>query len=268
MGGGVGFFGLGALGAPVAANLLDAGCALRVHNRSPAKADPLIARGAVWAPRPADALTPGGIVATLLWDDASVEEVVRSDGFLARLGEGGVHISMSTISPEGARALAALHAAHGSHLVEAPIFGVPAAAVARKLWMPIAGPKAAKDRVGPLLEAMGAQGMFDFGEEPGAAVTVKLAGNFLIIAAGAALTEALALARGQGVAPQAVVDMLTATLFPTPIYQTYGRAIAEGAAARPRSPIPGKDLGLFRNTAAASASPTRLADLLLEMAKT
>ena len=63
-------------------------------------------------------------------------------------------------------------------------------------------------------------------------------------------------------------DMLTATLFPTPIYQTYGRAIAEGAAARPRSPIPGKDLGLFRNTAAASASPTRLADLLLEMAKT
>ena len=123
----VGFIGLGALGAPVAANLLDAGYGLRVHNRTRAKADPLLARGAEWAERPADAAPPGGIVATLLWDDASVEGVVRSESFLERLGD-GVHISMSLISPHGSRALAALHARHGSQLVEAPIFGVVAAA--------------------------------------------------------------------------------------------------------------------------------------------
>ena len=126
----VGFIGLGALGAPVAANLLDAGYGLRVHNPTRAKADPLLGRGAEWADRPADAAPPGRIVATLLWDDASVEGVVRSEAFLERLGD-GVHVSMSTISPQASRALAALHARHGSQLVEAPIFGVPAAAVAR-----------------------------------------------------------------------------------------------------------------------------------------
>ena len=66
----VGFIGLGALGAPVAANLLDAGYGLRVHTPTRAKADPLLGRGAEWADRPADAAPPGRIVATLLWDDA------------------------------------------------------------------------------------------------------------------------------------------------------------------------------------------------------
>ena len=248
----VGFIGLGALGAPVAANLLDAGYGLRVHNRTRAKADPLLARGAEWAEMPADAAPPGGIVATLLWDDASVEGVVRSEAFMERLGD-GVHVSMSTISPQASRALAALHARHGSQLVEAPIFGVPAAAVARQLWMPYAGPKTAKARVRPLLEAMGAQGVFDFGEEVGAATAVKLAG------------KALSLAKDQGVEPQAVVDMLTATLFPAPIYQNYGRSIAQGEATVHQSPVPGKDLSLFRRTAEATGSPTRLTDLLIGM---
>ena len=261
----VGFVGLGALGAAVAANLLEAGVALRVHNRTAAKADPLIARGATWVARPADAARRGGIVVTLLWDDASVEEVVRSQGFLAQLGDGGIHVSMSTITPDGARMLGELHARHGSCLVEAPIFGVPAAAAARKLWIPVSGPAHAKARVQPLLEAMGAQQVFDFGEDIGAATTVKLAGNFLVISAAASLTEALSLARQNGVEPQAVVDMLTATLFPAPIYRTYGRSVADGTATINRSSIPGKDLGLFRRSARAAGSPARITDLLLAL---
>ena len=261
----IGFIGLGALGAPVASNLLDAGYRLRVYNRTPAKADPLIARGAERAERPADAAMPGGIVMSLLWDDASVDGIVRSTDFLTRLGAGGVHVSMSTISPEGSRMLAELHARHGSHFVEAPIFGVPAAAAARKLWVPFAGPEPAKERVRPVLEAMGAQGVFDFGEEIGAALTVKLAGNFLIISAAASLTEALALAERNGVAPQAVVDMLTATLFPAPIYESYGRRIANGTATIHRSAIPGKDLGLFRQAARAVDGQARITELLLKL---
>ena len=261
----IGFIGLGALGAPVASNLLDAGYHLRVYNRTAAKADPLIARGAERAERPADAATGGGIVMSLLWDDASVDAIVRSADFLPRLGEGGVHVSMSTISPEGSRRLAELHARHGSHFVEAPIFGVPAAASARKLWVPFAGPTPAKARIRPVLEAMGAQGVFDFGEDIGAALTVKLAGNFLIISAAASLTEALAMAQRNGVAPQAVVDMLTATLFPAPIYQNYGRSIADGTATIHRSAIPGKDLGLFQQAARAVDAPARVTELLLKL---
>jgi 3-hydroxyisobutyrate dehydrogenase-like beta-hydroxyacid dehydrogenase len=154
----IGFIGLGALGAPVAANLLAAGYGLRVYNRTVAKADALVAQGAERAECAADAAQSGGIVVTLLWDDASVEEIVASDGFLERLGPGGVHISMSTISPEGSKRLAALHAAHGVDFVEAPIFGRPEAAVAKMLWIPFAGPQVARDRVRPVLEAMAPRG--------------------------------------------------------------------------------------------------------------
>src|SRR5580698_1780813 len=94
----VGFIGLGLLGMPMAANLVDAGVALRVYNRTPSKADPLVARGAVRAATPADAIEPGGIVVSCVWDSESVAELVN-ESFLDRLGPGGVHVSMTTIAP-------------------------------------------------------------------------------------------------------------------------------------------------------------------------
>jgi 3-hydroxyisobutyrate dehydrogenase-like beta-hydroxyacid dehydrogenase len=261
----IGFLGLGDLGAPVAANLLDAGYGLRVWNRTASKADALVARGAERATRPADAASPGGIVVSLLWDDASVERVVASDDFLARLAPGGVHVSMSTITPEASKRLAAQHAAHGASFVEAPIFGRPEAAVAKQLWIPFAGPAAARDRVRPLLAAMGAQGVFDFGEPIGAATMVKLVGNFLIISAARSLGEGLGIAAASGYDVKATIDMLTQTLFNAPIYQAYGRMIAAGAAAANPSAIPEKDLGLFRDTARLAGAPTPISDLLLEI---
>ncbi len=64
-----------------------------------------------------------------------------------------------------------------------------------QLWIPFAGPQQAKERVRPLLQAMGGQGIFDFGEEVGAANIVKLVGNFLISSAGYSMREALSMAR-------------------------------------------------------------------------
>ncbi len=261
----IGFIGLGHLGLPMATNLLNAGYALRVYNRTASKAESLVALGAHQVTRPADAVTSGGIVASIVWDGASVESVVMSDGFLERLGPGGIHLAMSTILPETAKKLAAIHAQHGSVYVEAPIFGRPEAAVARTLWIPFAGPQSAKERVRPLLEAMGGQGIFDFGEEVGAATLVKLVGNFLISAAGYSMREALLMAERNGVDPKAVVDMLTQTLFNTPIYQSYGKRIAENMAPFSQSAIPLKDAGLFRKTAQQVESPTPIADLLYDL---
>ena len=101
----IGFIGLGNLGLPLASNLLHAGYALRVYNRTASKADSLVARGAHQATRPADAVTTGGIVATIVWDDAALESVVTSDGFLEQLGSGGIHLSMSTVLPETSKKL-------------------------------------------------------------------------------------------------------------------------------------------------------------------
>ena len=261
----IGFIGLGQLGLPMATNLLTAGYALRVYNRTASKADSLVARGAHQATRPADAVTNGGIVATIVWDDAALESVVTSDGFLKQLGSGGIHLSMSTVLPETSKKLAAMHAQYDCAYVEAPIFGRPEAAVARNLWIPFAGPQQAKERVRPLLSAMGGQGIFDFGEEVGAATLVKLVGNFLIGSAALSLREALSMAEKNGVDPQAVVDMLTHTLFPAPIYQSYGKRIAEKTAPFSQSKIPLKDVGLFKKTAQRVGSTTPIAILLHDL---
>ncbi len=260
----IGFIGLGKLGLPMATHLVEAGYAVRVYNRTASKAGALVARGAHLATTPADAVTDGGVAVSVVWDDAALEGVVTSAQFLERLGPGGVHVSMSTVSPEAARRVATLHERAGCAYVEAPIFGRPEAAVAKKLWVPVAGSAAAKARVRPILEAMGAQGIFDFGEAAGAAVTVKLAGNFLIVSAARSLAEALAMAGGEGVDPHAVVHMLTTTLFSAPVYQSYGKMIADKTTPM-QSPIPLKDIGLFERTAAQAGAPTPLASRLREM---
>lgn len=261
----IGFIGLGHLGLPMATNLLNARYALRVYNRTASKADTLVAQGAHLASRPVDAVTTGGIVATIVWDDAALESVVRSDGFLEHLGPSGIHLSMSTVLPETSKKLAALHAQHGSVYIDAPIFGRPEAAVAHQLWIPFAGPQSAKERVRPLLQAMGAQGIFDFGDEVGAANMVKLVGNFLIASAGYSLREALSVARRSGVDPRAVVDMLTQTLFDAPIYRSYGARIAGHTSPFSQNAIPLKDVGLLNQTAQQVETPTPIAHLLLDL---
>ncbi len=260
----LGFIGLGALGLPVAHNLLRAGYRLKVYNRTASKAEPLIALGAEMAARPADAVVPGGIIVTVVADDAALEDVVMSEGFLANLGTGGIHLVMSTVSPTLARKLAALHAQHGSLYVEAPVFGRPEAAVARLLWVCLAGPVEAKTRVRPLLEDV-SQGIFDFGEEIGAALVVKLCGNFMIAAASRAMREALLMAKKSGNDPQKVIEMLTQTLFAAPIYQSYGKVIAlDPEHAGAPNWIALKDLGLFQDAGRLAEAQTDLARFLYE----
>ncbi len=261
----IGFIGLGNLGLPMATNLLKAGYALRVYNRTASKAESLVAQSAELMTCPTDVVTNGGVVATIVWDDAAVESIVKSDGFLERLGTGGIHLSMSTILPETSKKLAAIHAQHGSLYVDAPIFGRPEAALAHQLWIPFSGPQQAKERVRPFLEAMGGQGIFDFGTEVGAANIVKLIGNFLISSAGYSMYEALVMAGKNGVDPKAVVAMLTQTLFNAPIYQSYGKRLAENNAPFIQSRIPLKDIGLFKHTAQQVESPVPIANVLQDL---
>src|SRR5271166_3148725 len=130
----VGFIGLGSMGLSMAANLLKADFGLRVYNRTPEKARPLLEQGARLARSPADAAEPGGIVVTMVSDDRALEEVTLGpDGLLGRLGD-GVHLAMSTIAPRTARRLARLHRERGGHYVASPVFGKPEVAAHAKLW--------------------------------------------------------------------------------------------------------------------------------------
>jgi len=260
----LGFIGLGNMGEPIAANLLAVGYGLRVYNRTASKAAPLLAKGATAAKNPADVASPGGIVLTMLADDRALEEVCLPAGsFVEKLGAGGIHISISTIAPATARRLAAHHAKHNVEYVASPVFGRPDAAAAKRLWVCTSGAAAAKKRVQPVLEAIG-QGIFDFGEDAGSANVVKLCGNFMIASAIEAISESLTLAEINGISKSAVAELFGKTLFACPVYQGYGRQIAEQKfePAGFRLALGLKDISLALETAAASSVPMPLASLL------
>jgi 3-hydroxyisobutyrate dehydrogenase-like beta-hydroxyacid dehydrogenase len=261
----LGFIGLGNMGEPIAANLLQAGYGVCVFNRTASKAAPLVARGANAVKTPAEVASPGGIVLTMVANDRALEEVCLSAGsFVEKLGAGGIHISLSTISPATARRLAEHHAKHKVEYVAAPVFGRPDAAAAKRLWVCTSGPAAARKRVQPVLEAIG-QGIFDFGDDAGSASVVKLCGNFLIASAIEAIAESLTLAEKNGVNKSAFAEMIGKTLFSCPIYQGYGKHIAEERFDEPagfRLVLGLKDISLALDTAEASAMPLPLASLL------
>jgi 3-hydroxyisobutyrate dehydrogenase-like beta-hydroxyacid dehydrogenase len=259
----IGFLGLGNMGQAMASSLLKAGYALTVYNRMTSKAEPLLAKGAHLAHQPAQALTTGGIVVSMVANDQALEETVMSPGFLERLGSGGIHLSMSTVSPTTSRKLAELHAEHNSTYVAAPVFGRPEAAASQQLWICVAGPHEALERVQPVLKALG-RGIFDFGEDPGAANIVKLCGNFMSLAAMEAMAEALTLAEKSGLDRSALIAMLTQTNFSAPVYQNYGKMIAEKrhTPAGLRQSLGLKDINLIREVAEDATMPMPFASLL------
>lgn len=260
----IGFVGLGLLGEPMAGALVAAGHEVRVYNRTPEKADRLVGMGATRVATPAEVAEPGGIVVTVVANDQALREVTHGEqGFLGRLGDGGLHVSCSTISPATARELATLHSERGERYVAAPVFGRGDAAAAGMLRICVSGDAEARQRARPLLETLG-QAIFDFGDDPGAANVVKLCGNFMIAAAVESMAEAYTMAEKNGIPRQAVHDMFSQTLFASPIYQNYGRMVAEHQyePAGFFLPLGLKDLLLFQQTGLESSVPTPLAGLL------
>lgn len=99
----------------------------------------------------------------------------------------------------------------------------------------------------------------------GAAAMVKLVGNFLLISVAESLTEALALVEKGGFDVGATVDMLTRTLLPIPIFQTYGKMIAEQTVTPDQTGTPMKDLSLFKKTAQGAGAPSPISSVLLDL---
>jgi 3-hydroxyisobutyrate dehydrogenase-like beta-hydroxyacid dehydrogenase len=220
----IGFIGVGAMGAGMVPNLLKAGHAVTVWNRTRAPLAALLALGASEAVRLADAAAHP-IVISMLADDAAMEQVLSDGEVLRALPEGGVHIAMATISVALAERFAAAHAAAGRHYVSAPVFGRPPAAAAAQLFIVAAGAPAVLAHCAPVFAALG-QRVFTVGENPALANVVKISGNFMLASMIESLGEAFALVRKYGIDPQAFLEVITGTVFPAPVYRNYGGMIA------------------------------------------
>lgn len=259
--------GLGAMGAPMAANLVTAGFTVRAWNRTRARADAL--EGATATATPREAATGAAFVITMLADDAAVESVTYGpDGLLAGAAKGALHISTSTISLAATRRLAETHAERGVEFIAAPVFGRPDAARNRLLWIVPGGPGAALERAAPIFAAIG-QGTFPM---PSAerAILAKLAGNFMIGATIEALGEALVLAEKGGLDPELMLTVLTGSLFNAPVYRNYGPRIArtEFVPAGFTLPLALKDLQLVLAAASEFRTPMPLAEMVRDRINT
>ncbi len=222
----IGFIGLGSMGINMAKNLIKEGYHLQIYNRTISKADELYQASVTVCKTPAEAAKGVHAVITMLSEDEVLKEsVLGEDGILKTLQQNAVHISMSTISPDTARLLADKHQEAGNLYLAAPVFGRPEAAAAKKLFICTSGDKQAKEIAKPILESLG-QGIFDFGEVVGSANVLKIAGNFMIMASLEIMAEAFTLAEKNGLDRLKVAEFFGATLFNAPIYQNYGRLIA------------------------------------------
>ncbi|WP_343713068.1 NAD(P)-dependent oxidoreductase [Inquilinus sp.] len=260
----IGVVGLGSMGAAMAGRLLDQGWPVVVWNRSPAAEEPLLARGAVRAATPGEAAATG-IVLSMVADDAALKSVTTGDaGILSGLPQGGVHVSMSTVSPAIAADLAAAHQAAGVAYLGSPVFGRPPVAGSGQLRIAVSGPAAAKDKVRPVLETLGQP--HDFGEATEAANVVKLGGNFMIAAAIEAMAETFTLLEKHGVSARQAHELYSSSIFAAPVYKLYGDAIVDRAFSPPgfRMPLGLKDVGLAMAAGEKAGVPLPFAAVLRE----
>jgi 3-hydroxyisobutyrate dehydrogenase-like beta-hydroxyacid dehydrogenase len=257
------FLGLGSMGLPMARNLVQAGFDVRVWNRTPAKTREV--SGAQAAATPQAACTGAEFAVSMLADDAAVEAtILGTDGALAGLGKGALHLGSSTISVALCRRLADAHAAKGVGYVAAPVFGRPDAAAAKQLWIVPGGAPADVERCSAIFAAIG-QGTFPMGSAPQASLA-KLLGNFMIASTIEMLGETLAVGEKAGLEPSRLLAMLTGTLFGAPVVRRYGQIVADTVfePAGFQLALGLKDINLAIRAAEELHAPLPLASLVRE----
>ncbi|HWU75999.1 MAG TPA: NAD(P)-dependent oxidoreductase [Rhodanobacter sp.] len=258
----VGFIGLGAMGSAMAGNLVAAGHAVTVWNRSAAACEPIVSLGAKLAST-ADRAAQGDVLCSMLANDQAVRAVFLDGGLLDAMDRGMVHVNHATISVALTRQLAEEHEKRGLQYVAAPVFGRPDMAAAARLNILAAGKAAAIDRVMPLLEAMGSR-VWPMGEAPEHAGVAKIAGNFMLASAIESMAEASALTRAYGVSAADFLEVMTGSLFAAPAYQGYAKLIAE-QRFKPAGfslPLGFKDVGLAQSAAESARVPLPFAGVL------
>jgi 3-hydroxyisobutyrate dehydrogenase-like beta-hydroxyacid dehydrogenase len=222
----IGFIGLGRMGHHVAANLLKAGHSVTVWNRSPDPVAALVAKGAVAAKTPADALQ-GDAVFSMLSNDQVMRDVGLAGQLLEKAAKGLIHVNLATISAAFARELAAAHKALGLGYISAPVFGRPEMAEAAQLVLVAGGDAASLQTMQPVFDVIGSRTVpLDAAEK---ANLFKIAGNFMIAAELESTGEAFALLRKGGVDPALFHDVLSGRLFTGAVFKNYGAMILNRA---------------------------------------
>ena len=218
----IGFIGLGRMGGHVAENLLKAGHTVTVWNRSQDPVAALVAKGALAAAAPQDALR-GDAVFSMLSNDAVMREIGLAGPLLTGAAKGLIHVNLATISVAFAKELSAAHHQAGLAYISAPVFGRPEMAASAQLVLVAGGDAAALAAMQPVFDTIGARTVPV--DAPEKANLFKIAGNFMIASELESIGEAFALLRKGGVDPATFHDVLGGRLFTGAVFKNYGTMI-------------------------------------------
>lgn len=206
----VGFIGIGTMGWPMAANLVKAGFEVTVFDLDPARSARFVREVGGKATDSLADIALQEVVVTMLPTGRIVREVLeqgQQGAFLQSARKGLIVVDMSSSEPTGTRQLAAVMAAKGVVLLDAPVSGAEPRAKAGTLTIMIAGDdKAAIEKVKPVLSAMGNR-LFEVGGS-GSGHACKALNNLLGATAFAATSEAVLIAERFGLDPKVLVDIL------------------------------------------------------------
>jgi 3-hydroxyisobutyrate dehydrogenase len=195
------------MGSGMAANLLKAGCALSVYNRTAAKAAALADAGARLAATPAEAAKDASVVIGMLADDAASRAVwAGKDGALEGAAKDTILIESSTVSPAWIAELARLAEQRGARFLDAPVTGSRVQAAAGQLTFLVGGAEDTLAAAAPVLKAM-SRDIVHLGPI-GSGAKMKLINNFLCGVQAASLAEGLAWIERSGLDPRKALSVL------------------------------------------------------------
>lgn len=229
----VAVLGIGLMGRPMTRNLLDAGFAVTVWNRTRAKAE-VFAGEAQVADVPSAAVESADAVVVMLENGAVVDEVLVEQGVIAAVQKGSLVIDMSSIPPSVARGHAALLAQRGARHLDAPVSGGTVGAEEARLSIMVGGDRSDFEAAQPLFDALGKA---TYVGPSGAGQLAKLANQAIVGITIGAVSEALLLAAEGGADPVAVREALMGGFAGSRILELHGQRMLErnftpGAPAR------------------------------------
>ncbi len=223
----LGFIGLGLMGSPMAARLLNAGYPLAVFNRTKEKAAGIISQGARWCQSPKEVAERSDIVFSMLSNSQALLEMAAGrEGVIQGLRKGSAHVDMSTVSPMTTKQLGVEYLKRGCFFMHSPVLGsVPQATDGSLLLLFVGGSDEAYLKVGDVLKLLGGR-IWRF-ERPEQASYTKLLCNLFIGAMGTTLAQALVLAQKADVNPETLLDIIGHSSLSAPMYQTKGNSMLD-----------------------------------------
>ena len=205
--GAIGFVGLGAMGAPIARRLLEAGHTLVVNDISRAHADEWTGAGATFVDTPAEVGATCRTVFMSLPGPREVEAVVS--GLMTATQAGDVVVDLSTNAYATVIALAERLAKSGVTFIDAPVSGGVAGAVRGKLAVMAGGDGAAIAALAPVFEAFATR-VFHVGDS-GKGTIAKLVNNQIFLSASVAVQEGFVLAAKAGLDADTLLEIVKAS---------------------------------------------------------